>query len=171
MKSGSRKQRLTKKIYLDMLIHSAYEKQEEEGISDQEAIKYICDNASRYGIYTDNNDDYEKVKERYFYIKARLDERYARTHLRMRVYRMDSILDRANSKLDEIDKLMTELAEMQPQIQELESYYTSQDWKDDFATDENDEIPDNIKRGVLSEDGIYNMLERNKEIMDFMRED
>ena len=68
MKSGSRKQRLTKEIYLDMLIHSAYEKQEEEGISDQEAIKYICDNALRYGIYTDNNDDYEKVKERYFYI-------------------------------------------------------------------------------------------------------
>ncbi len=31
--------------------------------------------------------------------------------------------------------------------------------------DEEGRLPQNIKRGVLSEDGIYDMLERNKEIM------
>jgi len=29
----------------------------------------------------------------------------------------------------------------------------------------NGKLPKRLKRGVLSEDGIYNMLERNKEIM------
>lgn len=31
--------------------------------------------------------------------------------------------------------------------------------------DEESKFPKRLKRGVLSEDGIYNMLERNKEIM------
>ena len=34
--------------------------------------------------------------------------------------------------------------------------------------DERGEIPRDIKRGVLSEDGIYDVLERNKEIMDML---
>lgn len=50
-------------------------------------------------------------------------------------------------------------------IQELEAYYISQQWKDDFAMDEEGKFPKKLRRGVLSEDGIYNMLERNKEIM------
>ncbi len=40
----------------------------------------------------------------------------------------------------------------------------SQHWKDDFAMDEKGELPDKLKRGILSEDGIYNLLERNKEL-------
>jgi len=31
--------------------------------------------------------------------------------------------------------------------------------------DEDGKLPKKLKKGVLSEDGIYNMLERNKEIM------
>ncbi len=31
--------------------------------------------------------------------------------------------------------------------------------------DEEGKFPKKLKKGVLSEDGIYNMLERNKEIM------
>lgn len=34
--------------------------------------------------------------------------------------------------------------------------------------DEKSQFPQKLKRGVLSEDGIYNMLERNKEIMDIL---
>ena len=36
--------------------------------------------------------------------------------------------------------------------------------------DEAGEFPDKLKRGVLSEDGIYNLLERNKEMMDWINE-
>ena len=54
--------------------------------------------------------------------------------------------------------------------QKLEEYYTSQQWKDDFAMDEEGEFPDKLRRGVLSEDGIYIFLERNKEMMDWINE-
>ena len=40
----------------------------------------------------------------------------------------------------------------------LEKYYTSADWKKDFALDEAGLLPVGLKRGVLSEDGIYNLL-------------
>ena len=32
--------------------------------------------------------------------------------------------------------------------------------------DEAGEFPEKLKRGVLSEDGIWNMLERNKELLE-----
>nr|WP_330363538.1 DUF4298 domain-containing protein [Butyrivibrio sp. LC3010] len=44
----------------------------------------------------------------------------------------------------------------------------SQQWKDDFAMDEEGKFPKRLKKGVLSEDGIYNMLERNKELMNIL---
>ena len=46
---------------------------------------------------------------------------------------------------------------------ELEDYYVSQEWKDDFVADEAGELPSDLNRGVLSEDGIYNMLQKYQE--------
>ena len=47
---------------------------------------------------------------------------------------------------------------------ELEEYYTSDLWKQDFADDEAGLLPKDLKRGVLSEDGIWNVLEEFKQI-------
>ena len=41
----------------------------------------------------------------------------------------------------------------------LSSYYGSAAWKRDFAADEAGLLPKELKRGVLSEDGIYDLLE------------
>lgn len=67
--------------------------------------------------------------------------------------------------MDALEQRIADFKEYQAKIQELEAYYTSQQWKDDFALDEEGKFPKWLKKGVLSEDGIYNMLERNKEIM------
>lgn len=49
-------------------------------------------------------------------------------------------------------------------IGELETYYESAKWRKDFENDEAGLLPKNLKRGVLSEDGIYNLLEKYKEV-------
>lgn len=49
-------------------------------------------------------------------------------------------------------------------IGELKAYYESVKWRKDFESDESELIPKNLKRGVLSEDGIYNLLEEYKEV-------
>lgn len=39
----------------------------------------------------------------------------------------------------------------------------------DFEADEQGLYHENLRRGVLSEDGIYNLLERNKEVMEMLK--
>ena len=45
-------------------------------------------------------------------------------------------------------------------LQQLSDYYGSPAWKRDFAADEAGLFPKDLKRGVLSEDGVYNLLEQ-----------
>jgi hypothetical protein len=79
---------------------------------------------------------------------------------------METILDNAIQKMDALEKKIAEYEAFQAEIQKLEVYYTSPQWKADFAADEAGQYPDKLKRGVLSEDGIWNMLERNRELLE-----
>ena len=78
-------------------------------------------------------------------------------------------------RIQKYEKIMREAEEMLHQspgehadllrqkIEELEAYYSGDDWKKDFADDEAGRLPQDLQRGVLSEDGIFNLLERYKE--------
>ena len=46
----------------------------------------------------------------------------------------------------------------------LSRYYGSRTWKEDFETDEAGLLPPDLRRGVLSEDGIDSVLERSEEL-------
>jgi len=98
-------------------------------------------------------------------MKNEINKRLKDESLRKRIYQMETILDTALKKLEVLEKSIEDLKEYQEKIRKLEDYYTSKQWKEDFAMDEEGGLPKNLKRGVLSEDGIYDMLERNKEIM------
>ena len=52
----------------------------------------------------------------------------------------------------------------------LEAYYTSPAWRTDFEADEAGLLPSDLKRGVLSEDGIYNLLEDFKWVEEEVKE-
>ncbi len=83
---------------------------------------------------------------------------------------MEEIFNKVLQTQSALEKAIEEYRELQPEVDKLEAYYSSKQWKDDFASDERGEIPADVKRGILSEDGIYNMLERNKEIMEMIGE-
>ena len=42
----------------------------------------------------------------------------------------------------------------------LEAYYTSGEWREDYEADERGELPPDLKRGVLSQDALYDLLVR-----------
>ena len=42
----------------------------------------------------------------------------------------------------------------------LEEYYTSGEWREDYEADEAGLFPVDLKRGVLSQDGVYDLLEQ-----------
>ena len=49
-------------------------------------------------------------------------------------------------------------ARIQEALRILAEYYTSDEWKQDFADDEAGRLPKDLKRGVLSEDGLWKLL-------------
>ncbi len=48
-------------------------------------------------------------------------------------------------------------------LRQLEAYYTSGQWLEDYEADERGELPPDLKRGVLSQDALYDLLEEAKE--------
>lgn len=81
-----------------------------------------------------------------------------------RIKDMEAKLDAALKAVSDLDKALAAYEEALPGIGALAAYLTSDDWKDDSDADHEGELPADLKRGVLSEDGIFNMLEDNREV-------
>ena len=72
---------------------------------------------------------------------------------------MELLMDRASAAVMNLSAAIDQYEEAQEAIATLSEYYGSETWKLDFADDEAGRLPNDLKRGVLSEDGIYNLLE------------
>ena len=48
-------------------------------------------------------------------------------------------------------------------LQQLKDYYQGGQWLEDYERDERGEFPAELKRGVLSQDGLYDLLCRWEE--------
>ena len=70
----------------------------------------------------------------------------------------------------DLKDLTSALATLRSAISTLETYYTSPAWCTDFEADEAGLLPPDLKRGVLSEDGVYNLLEEYKRVEEEMKE-
>ena len=81
-----------------------------------------------------------------------------------RIKTMEQHLDRASQAVMKLSAALDDYAEVLTSIRELENYYGSDDWKQDFADDEQGLLPQDLKRGVLSEDGIWNVLTDNQDL-------
>ena len=79
-----------------------------------------------------------------------------------RISKYEKIMDRAK---DEMEKNgVASSKKLKSLMKELEGYYLSYEWKKDFEADEEGLLPKELKRGVLSEDGIYDLLEEFREL-------
>lgn len=81
-----------------------------------------------------------------------------------RIREMEQRLDRASVAVMGLSAALDNYVEAQEAIDELSRYYGSDEWKQDFAGDEAGRLPANLKRGVLSEDGIWNLLSDSREL-------
>jgi len=86
-----------------------------------------------------------------------------------RVTEYEHILDRAQETAAQLESALRAYEEIQDEVKALETYYAGPEWKEDFAADEQGMFPDTLKRGVLSEDAVYNLLERFQEVREDMR--
>ena len=72
-----------------------------------------------------------------------------------RVHMMETAFDRVHTALLQGD----DLSNLQEERQLLESYLSSGQWLKDYEADEQGLIPIDLKRGVLSQDALYDLLE------------
>jgi len=81
-----------------------------------------------------------------------------------RIARYESLLDEASSAVAAYADALARYEAAQAAIGKLERYYTGRLWKKDFADDEAGRLPRGLKRGVLSEDAVYDLLEENRSL-------
>jgi len=81
-----------------------------------------------------------------------------------RIELMERHLEVAKRALASMERALDEYEEAEQAVAALSDYYASQEWRRDFEADEAGRLPQGLKRGVLSEDGIWNVLEEWREI-------
>ncbi len=82
-----------------------------------------------------------------------------------RIEKMEKLMDESVLAIRELEKSLNRFSRSQKKIDELADYYFSKDWTKDFEDDEKGRFPEELKRGVLSEDGIYNLLSDNDDLI------
>ena len=81
-----------------------------------------------------------------------------------RIEQMEKYLDDAKEAVKNVSSALEDFMEAQKKIIALEHYYEGGCWKKDFEDDEAGLLPPGLKRGVLSEDAVWNVLTRFREL-------
>ena len=81
-----------------------------------------------------------------------------------RIKKMESYLDEAGAVIAELAEAMDKYEKIQSKYYKLENYYGSTKWIDDYEADEAGKLPADLKRGVLSEDAVYDLITDNHEL-------
>ena len=82
-----------------------------------------------------------------------------------RIKKMESYLDEAGAAIAELAEAMDRYEKTESKDYKLEDYYGSKKWMDDFEADEAGKLPDGLKRGVLSEDAVYDLITDHRALM------
>ena len=87
-----------------------------------------------------------------------------------RITYMEQILDEATEAVSSLSEALEKYSVIQDKLQELIAYYSSEQWRQDFDDDSAGKIPSNLKRGVLSEDAVYNLLADISDLKEQLKE-
>ncbi|MBR6967792.1 MAG: DUF4298 domain-containing protein [Ruminococcus sp.] len=86
-----------------------------------------------------------------------------------RITEMEERFDRASAVIAALEKALEDYSAAADDLKKLESYFDSGSWKKDFEADEKGKLPDGLKRGVLSEDGLWDLLSTRRELHELMK--
>lgn len=75
-----------------------------------------------------------------------------------RIERMERYFEEIQSAVTKNRSAVFEDEKLNRKWKELLQYYEDGQWMKDYERDERGELPVGLKRGVLSEDGVYNLL-------------
>ena len=79
-----------------------------------------------------------------------------------RIEYMEKILDESTEITNQLFDALEKYETMRDKYHELADYYSGDDWMKDFDADEAGTLPEDLKRGVLSEDAVYDLISKNR---------
>ena len=82
-----------------------------------------------------------------------------------RISRMEEVLEEGTRVVKELEMALDRYEAYSGNIRELEAYYTDGRWKNDFTDEEAGRISSAVKRGVLSEDAVYDFLTMRDQVL------
>ncbi|MBQ6263959.1 MAG: DUF4298 domain-containing protein [Clostridia bacterium] len=82
-----------------------------------------------------------------------------------RITYYENLMSNAQKTLADFETALQEFSSAQKSLSELGSYLKSRQWMNDFEAYENGKLPSDLACGVLSEDGIFNLLEKNTQLL------
>ena len=81
------------------------------------------------------------------------------------ITKMENILNRTDELISEMEKLLEKWEQNQQDFNELMNYYIGEErWKD-LEDDRLKIIPQDLPRGVLSEDAVFNIYGNRKDLL------
>ena len=85
-------------------------------------------------------------------------ERGGKTYKRF--YRLDRI-----ERVEKYERMFDEVTARRDEekLRLLEDYYASGEWLEDYEADERGEFPPDMKRGILSQDALFDLIERESD--------
>ena len=86
-----------------------------------------------------------------------------------RIEQMERCLDRAETAVKAAESAFEQLETVKDDVRRLADYYGSALWRKDFEDDGAGLLPPGLKRGVLSEDAVWNLLTRFRELTGTIR--
>ena len=86
-----------------------------------------------------------------------------------RIRKMEEIMDRVQNAVRQCQDAMQNFADLEDEIDELNTYYMDGAWREDYEADEKGKIPKDLKRGVLSQDTLFDLLEETDRLQNAIR--
>lgn len=87
----------------------------------------------------------------------------------LRIMEMEAKLNASLAAVRAMEQALEDYRNARKDIRDLSDYLSGPDWREDLAADEAGLLPRDLRRGVLSEDGIFNLLEEDRELTDALR--
>ncbi|MBR6028959.1 MAG: DUF4298 domain-containing protein [Clostridia bacterium] len=81
-----------------------------------------------------------------------------------RIAHFEQVLDQAAAAARQLENALDTYDSLKDDLKALEQYYIGLEWMEDYAADEAGLLPAGMKRGVLSQDGIDDLLNRIQEL-------
>ena len=80
-----------------------------------------------------------------------------------RINVMEALLDQAAAAVKGLEQALDQYETAQTALRSLGEYLGSEEWMEDYEADEAGKLPADLKRGVLSQDTVYDLLTEDQD--------